>query len=55
MSEQTFARVIEDLTAMKRVRVHLRGWGEATLHPKFPEFVHKLARSATYVDIVTNG
>jgi MoaA/NifB/PqqE/SkfB family radical SAM enzyme len=55
MSEEVFSRVIDGLREMGIPRVHIRGWGEPTLHPRFEEYVARLSRATRYVDIVTNA
>jgi MoaA/NifB/PqqE/SkfB family radical SAM enzyme len=55
MSEETFGRVLSQLEDMRINRVHVRGWGEPTLHPDFCRFMPMLAKQVRLVDIVTNG
>lgn len=55
MHEQTFAALLTGLAEMKIHRVHVRGWGEPTLHPQFPDFMRRLAQVVPFIDIVTNA
>ena len=54
MSDATFDNLIKHLSASKIDRICIGG-GEPTLHPKFPEFVYRLASVSKIVTIVTNG
>jgi MoaA/NifB/PqqE/SkfB family radical SAM enzyme len=54
MKESTFENLIKELKKSKVDRVCIGG-GEATLHPKFLEFVPKLAEVTKILTIVTNG
>lgn len=55
MSDQVFNRTLSDLLKMKPNRIQLVGNGESTLHPKFGEYVSKLAQTGNYLSLVTNG
>ena len=54
MKETTFYNLIEQLKVSKVDRICIGG-GEATLHPKFTEFVLKLGEVSKILSIVTNG
>jgi MoaA/NifB/PqqE/SkfB family radical SAM enzyme len=55
MSNAILTKVIEGVLELKINRVHIRGWGEPTRHPKFGEYVRRLGKAIKYSDIVTNG
>lgn len=55
MGEQVFNRLFNDLLKMKSNRIQLVGNGESSLHPKFGEYISKLAQTGKYVSLVTNG
>jgi len=55
MSSEIFDKLLQYLREFKINRVHVRGWGEPTLHPKFPEYMKQLSNVVKLVDIVTNG
>lgn len=55
MSDEVFDKTLASLKEMKPNRVQIVGNGESTLHPKYGEYISKLARSGKYVSMVTNG
>jgi MoaA/NifB/PqqE/SkfB family radical SAM enzyme len=55
MSDAVFKNIIKDLTQIKQCRVQLVGNGEATLHPKFNEYISLLTKTNNYISLVTNG
>ena len=55
MEDKVFDRVIQGILDMNINRIHIRGWGEPTQHPRFADYVARLAKAAKYLDIVTNG
>lgn len=55
MSDEVFAAVINSLKEMKTNRIQLIGNGEATIHPKFSEFISELGKTKRFISIVTNG
>ena len=54
MSEATFSRVVDEIARIRVPRVALCGNGESTLHPRFPEYVRRLARAAPWVSLTSN-
>lgn len=54
MQEATFNNLVAELRKSKVDRICIGG-GEATLHPKFTEFVPRLAEVSRILTIVTNG
>ena len=55
MSNAVFERLLTDLNALRPNRIQLVGNGESTLHPRFGEYITKLADTGKYVSLVTNG
>jgi MoaA/NifB/PqqE/SkfB family radical SAM enzyme len=55
MSDNLFAKVINDLKKIKTNRIQLVGNGESTLHPNFEYFITELGKTGKYISIVTNG
>ena len=54
MEEKTFSRLVEQIRAVGIKRVYIIGNGEATLHPLFPEYVRKLAKSTRVISLTSN-
>jgi MoaA/NifB/PqqE/SkfB family radical SAM enzyme len=54
MQDSTFNNLINELKRTKVDRICIGG-GEATLHPKFTEYVPKLAEVSKVLTIVSNG
>jgi MoaA/NifB/PqqE/SkfB family radical SAM enzyme len=55
MSEETLADLVRQLRECGRPRVRLVGNGEATLHPRFAEFVRALGGATRMLTLTTNG
>lgn len=55
MRDVVFNKIIHDLSKMKRCRIQLVGNGEATLHPRFYEYIRLLGKTNHYISLVTNG
>lgn len=54
MSELTFNKLIDEIKKSRIDRICIGG-GEATLHPKFINYVEKLSKVSKLLTIVTNG
>ena len=55
MSEETLACLVEQLPACARPRVRVVGNGEATIHPKFAQFIRALSGATRMLTLITNG
>jgi len=54
MSETTFAQLLGELNTGEVYVVTLCGNGEPTLHPRFADYVERLARAVPYVSVTSN-
>lgn len=55
MTESTIARLEAQIAEAGITRVRLVGNGEPTLHPRFAEYVRRLAAATRFLSMVTNG
>ncbi len=55
MNDDTFDRLIENIKSHGIKRVRVVGNGEATTHPKFNEYIKRLAEVTPYLQLKTNG
>lgn len=55
MSDETFEHLLSSVKESKTARLRIVGNGEATLHPRFSEFMSELAKHVKFLSIVTNG
>ncbi len=54
MTEATFDRLVAQARDGRVPRVSICGNGEATLHPRFPEYVRRLAAAVRYLSLTSN-
>ncbi len=55
MSDETFNALERSLADMKVERVRVVGNGESTLHPRFQDYVTRLAAAVPHVSVLSNG
>ena len=55
MSEETFARMVEQLRALRVRNLRVIGGGEPLLHPRFAAWVPRLRGLASLISLTTNG
>lgn len=55
MTDVCFAKVLERLRPEEVFRVVLAGYGEPTIHPRFPAFISMLRNHPVRFDMVSNG
>lgn len=55
MSDATFARLVEQVRALRIRNLRVIGGGEPTLHPQCAEYVMQLRGLAPFVSLTTNG
>jgi MoaA/NifB/PqqE/SkfB family radical SAM enzyme len=55
MSDEVFARLVDQLRELKIRNLRVIGGGEPTLHARFPELARKLRGIAPFTSVTTNG